>query len=126
MKVCTGIGNIETMKLEFDTQELDKLDDVLALKVVERLRPLLRPPQGQDGGRIFTVEALAQYLGVKREWVYSNMRYIPHYKVGRFPRFRKAEIDRWLDSQKAPQYHILVKKAYTIPLLPKLKGHNYQ
>jgi excisionase family DNA binding protein len=48
------------------------------------------------------VETLAEYLDVEKDWVYSHIKEIPHFKVGRFPRFRKTEIDKWLEGNRAP------------------------
>lgn len=100
------------MKLDFDAEELDRLADTLALKVAEKLKPLLRLPKDQDN--ILTVETLAQYLAVEKDWVYSHVREIPHFKVGRFPRFKKAEIDRWLEAQKAPHCPTPAKRPYSL------------
>ncbi len=87
------------MKIEI---ELDQLKKEIAEEVIGKLKPLLRPSTGQDGDKIFTVEALAKYLDVEKDWVYSHVKEIPHSKVGRFPRFRKAEIDKWLEANRAP------------------------
>ncbi len=93
------------MRLDFEDSELEKLADTLALKVVEKLRPLLQAKdKGREGDTIFTVETLAQYLGVKKTWVYEKVhrKEIPHFKVGKFPRFRKADIDAWLQDSYTP------------------------
>jgi len=44
------------------------------------------------------VKGLAEYIRVKPSWVYKGVSEgeIPHFKVGKYPRFRKREIDRWL------------------------------
>ncbi len=101
--------------MKFDTDELNLIADAVSQKVLERLRPLLaNKDKAQHGDKIFTVETLAKYLGVEKEWVYSHIKEIPHSKVGRFPRFRKAEIDKWLESQKAPQWIDPAKRIYNI------------
>ncbi len=96
------------MKIELDInpEELDKLADALAVKVAEKLKPLLSQ-RGHEDDRIFTIETLASYLSVEKEWVYAHVKKIPHYKVGRFPRFRKKDVDRWLEHSKAPIYNHL-------------------
>ena len=47
---------------------------------------------------IFDVEGLAQYLKVSKQWVYEKVHQnaIPHFKMGKYPRFRKFKIDAWL------------------------------
>lgn len=93
------------MKVDFEDTELKGLADALALEVIEKLRPILQAKDiDKDGDKIFTVEGLAQYLGVKKSWIYEkvHLKGIPHYKVGRFPRFRKAHIDKWLQETYTP------------------------
>jgi excisionase family DNA binding protein len=45
----------------------------------------------------------AEYLGVKattiREWIKKNNG-IPAYKIGRCWRFKKTELDKWVNSEK--------------------------
>lgn len=48
---------------------------------------------------IFTREDLADYLHVSVSWVDKNIRDIPHIKIAG-TRFRKSDIDEWLDSKK--------------------------
>lgn len=44
-----------TLRLDFDSQELERLADTLALKVVERLRPMMRgKAKNQDGLLLLT------------------------------------------------------------------------
>ncbi len=89
--------------MKFDTEELNQLADAVSQKVLERLRPLLaNKDKGQHGDKIFMVETLAEYLDVEKDWVYSHIKEIPHFKVGRFPRFRKKDVDRWLECNRAP------------------------
>jgi excisionase family DNA binding protein len=89
--------------LKFEPEELSQLADAVSQKVLEKLRPLLaNKDKDQHGDTIFTVETLAEYLDVEKDWVYSHIKEIPHFKVGRFPRFRKAEIDKWLEGNRAP------------------------
>lgn len=86
------------MKIDFEPQDIE----AIATRVVEMLRPLLaQRGKGEREDRIFTVEALAEYLGVSPSWIYKQtcLKTIPHFKAGRHPRFRKAEIDRWIEAR---------------------------
>jgi len=51
---------------------------------------------------LFTVETLAEYLQVSKQWVYEKVHCneIPYYKVGKYPRFRKSKIDKWLKERE--------------------------
>lgn len=100
------------MKAEFniDTQELVK---EIAHDVVKALKPFLDSRGEPD--TIFTVEGLAGYLQVSPKWVYerTHLKEIPFYKIGGLCRFRKKDIDRWLDTLKTPAVN---------PLSRPLKG----
>jgi len=85
------------MLIELDDRDIERL----ANKVIELLKPLLKAsPQKGDQEIILDVEGLASYLKVNKSWVYerTHLNEIPYYKVGKFPRFRKKDIDQWLNS----------------------------
>jgi excisionase family DNA binding protein len=50
---------------------------------------------------LLTPEQIAELLGVKVSTIYqwTHQEYIPHIKLGRFVRFRQAEIEKWLDKK---------------------------
>ena len=89
------------MKAEFqiDTQELEER---MTRRVIQALKPLLQG-RGEDD-TLFTVTTLAGYLHVSDQWVYErvHLKDIPYIKLGKFPRFRKSEVDRWMDTMKTP------------------------
>ena len=56
----------------------------------------------QPHERLWVIEDVAQYLGIPRSSVYKmtsarSKNPIPHLKIGGLLRFRKPEIDQWLD-----------------------------
>ncbi len=94
-----------------------EIDDTLLIdgiveKVVERLKPLINHGNKKlhVGDDIFTVESLAKYLQVSKQWVYErvHLKEIPFIKMGKFPRFKKNDIDNWLDSMKTPAMQPMV------------------
>ena len=48
------------------------------------------------------VDELSQYLGIKKSSLYSMVekREIPFYKIGRLVRFKRADIDAWVEGLK--------------------------
>jgi excisionase family DNA binding protein len=52
-----------------------------------------------------TVKDLSDYLNLKRSKLYSLVEsaQIPHFKIGHLIRFRRSEIDDWLESQRMAQ-----------------------
>lgn len=54
---------------------------------------------------LMTVEALAEYLGVPVATVYAwNSRSLGprRYRLGKHVRYRRADVDAWVDAQVAP------------------------
>ena len=95
ISVNNGIMNIEI--------DDSKLITDIADKVIESLKPLLNSNTVQED-TLFTVESLAYYLQVSKQWVYDrvHLNEIPYMKMGKFLRFRKSVIDKWLDKMKTP------------------------
>jgi excisionase family DNA binding protein len=61
---------------------------------------------------IFTPESLAEYLQVDTSWIYRQVsnKGIPYFKNGKYVRFRKSSIDKWIASserQPIPQFNKL-------------------
>jgi excisionase family DNA binding protein len=79
-----------------DSEKLQQLIDK-----VNALIETNQPQQPTDTNELFTVESLADYLKATPQTVYRyvNAREIPFFKVGKFIRFRKAEIDVWLSGK---------------------------
>ena len=78
-------------------------------ELLERIKPLLmqfsRHEQGMEADVIFDVTGLSEYLAVSKKWLYeqTHQKAIPHYKLGnKQTRFRKKEIDTWLNSMRVP------------------------
>ncbi len=88
------------MKIEIDDTVLI---DAIVEKVVDRLRPALNSTHDSKGDELMDVKGLASYLKVKESWVYEKIhtKQIPFQKAGRFPRFRKMHIDKWLENPYA-------------------------
>ena len=82
--------------------DLEQLKTDIVQDMVNSLLPHLKGKE--DDGIIFDVEGLAEYIKTSKRWIYEqpHLNAIPFYKIGRFPRFRKKEIDKWLEQQKVP------------------------
>jgi excisionase family DNA binding protein len=75
----------------------------VAQAVIQELKSLLNSRR-TDEEALLTVESLSDYLHVSKQWVYErvHLKEIPCIKVGKFPRFKKSEIDFWLETLKVP------------------------
>jgi len=49
------------------------------------------------------IKEVSDYLGIKQSSLYSRVekKEIPHYKIGRLIRFKKSEIDPWMEKFKS-------------------------
>jgi len=50
-----------------------------------------------------TIDEVSEYLGIKKSSLYSMVerKEIPYYKVGRLVRFKKSDIDPWMEKFKS-------------------------
>lgn len=90
------------MKADIDI-DMHEFTALIISGLLKELKPLLGQKTAEPD-ILFTVETLAEYLHVSHQWVYERVHFkeIPYFKMGKFPRFRKSEIDRWLDTLKTP------------------------
>jgi excisionase family DNA binding protein len=49
---------------------------------------------------LLSVAEVSEYLNIKPGTLYSKIHEIPHYKIGRLIRFKKEDIDSWLEGNK--------------------------
>lgn len=94
------------MKLEIEQTEID----LIANKVAELLKPLLTSAvRNEEKDTMLDVNQLAAYLNVSPSWIYDRIKDndIPHTKLGKYLRFRKREIDKWLTTQSFNPYPAL-------------------
>ena len=51
---------------------------------------------------LLTLDQLSQLLQVRKSWVYRQVREqaIPHVHLGKYLRFSRAEVQRWLAQQR--------------------------
>ena len=89
-----------------------ELVDAIADRVIDKLRPLLSG-NGRDREEdvIFDVPEVADYLKVSTKWIYerTHLKEIPHIKVDGVLRFRKRDIDKWLNTHNVPAVRMPAK-----------------
>ncbi len=60
---------------------------------------------GRSGmNEYLTPEELCAWLGIKRATVYewTHTGFVPHFKLGGRLRFRRSEIERWMEAKHRP------------------------
>jgi len=65
-----------------------------------------------DNGH-WDINDLGHYLKIKVKTLYAMVQEIPHYRIGKLIRFKKAEIDAWMEGKRA--------KSQDINAYPKVK-----
>ena len=86
------------MKMELELADVK----AVASTMVEWIKPVLCGCSGKKSDdAILGVTDLAVYLGVNQSWVRKKvaLKEIPYFKCGKYNRFRKAAIDRWIESE---------------------------
>ncbi len=90
------------MKFELDENERIKITSGILQDIRADILANQAGAISQDV--IFDIDGIAEYLKVKKTWIYQRVHEgsIPHYKLGKYPRFRKSVIDEWLkESERA-------------------------
>ena len=86
------------MKLNLEREDLKSISK----DVADTLKPLLKNNK-KNGDRdiVFDVKGLSGYLKVNESWVYNqvHLKTIPYFKCGKYTRFKKSNIDKWIDSE---------------------------
>ena len=59
-----------------------------------------RVTQSVMNARYLTIDEVAAYLNMKVKTLYTKLPEIRHYKVGHLIRFKKEDIDTWMESQR--------------------------
>ncbi len=89
------------MKLSLEAEDID----LIANRIIEKLKPIMSNNEKHEGNDIFDIKELAEYLQVTTKWVYqqTHLKTIPHLKLtNKQLRFKKKDIDKWLDTLKIP------------------------
>jgi len=58
--------------------------------------------ENQAANAYFKIEDIAVYLSIKTKTLYAMVEAgeIPHYRIGRLIRFKKGDVDSWMDAKK--------------------------
>lgn len=77
-----------------------KLEQAEIQAIAQSVAALITP-QTHSEPEIMTVEELAEYLKVDKSWVYraAQLNEVPHFKAGKYTRFRRREIEKWIDGE---------------------------
>ena len=85
------------MKFEIEPQDIE----AIAQRTFELLKPFLLPAKRGVEDEILDVKGLSEYLRVDPSWIYKqvSLKAIPHFKSGKYVRFKKSSIDKWIENR---------------------------
>jgi len=89
------------MKLNLEKDDLK----LIAQYVTDTLKPVLRSNRKSESSDIlYDVKGLAEYLKVNKSWIYNkvHLKEIPYFKCGKYTRFKKSQIDKWIEEGSIP------------------------
>jgi type I restriction-modification system DNA methylase subunit len=82
----------------------------IAEKVIDMIRPLLLS-KNKPSDSIMDKKGLSEYLKVDVSWIDKNLYALPHFKAGKYVRFKQGHIDKWVDSiEKTPSPYLKLMK----------------
>ena len=88
--------------MKFEPEDIQEITQAIR----DVLKPLFPGNSKQEiEDTIFDVKRLSEYLHVTPKWIHekTHLKSIPFYKLSNKQlRFRKRDIDKWLDSLKTP------------------------
>lgn len=65
--------------------------------------------------RFWDIADLSAYLKIKIKTLYAMVSDIPHYRVGKLIRFKKDEIDSWMQNKKEKTFEEINKASKSKP-----------
>ena len=94
------------MKSQLEPEDIQMIEE----KVLDLLKPyLLANTKKDQDDTIFDVAGLCEYLKVSPHWVHerTHLNEVPFRKLSNKQlRFRKRDIDKWLDSLRTPAFNL--------------------
>lgn len=97
--------------MRLEKEDIETIIEPITQRVIEVLKPLISNSKQEDDV-VFDVAKLAEYLNVNRSWVYKKIQFkeIPYLKVGKYSRFRKKDIDKWLSTCNVPAVNAFTRR----------------
>ena len=88
------------ISLTISSEALEAITNRIMEKLEVRLKPLITTRENGDDV-IWDARGCADYLGVCEKWVKDRKgKYnLPFIQVGGYIRYRKSQIDRWIEEQ---------------------------
>jgi len=82
-----------------------ELVEEIAGNLFDKIKPLLSQNSSDNNDTLLDVPGLCNYLNVTSKWIHerTHLKEIPYIKLSNKQlRFKKKDIDKWLESLKTP------------------------
>jgi predicted DNA-binding transcriptional regulator AlpA len=89
------------MKSELEAHDIQQIVSA----VIEGLKPYFKANAIED--RIMDIKGFSAYAGVNVSWVYKNIYTLPHFRLGKYIRFRQSQVDKWINRNRIEGFGIL-------------------
>lgn len=82
------------MEFRLEPEDIDRLADAVTARLLKTQTPKTTP----EPDKLMDIPDLMEYLGMSDRWVRQEIAEfrLPHFKIGRYIKFRKSEIDEHL------------------------------
>ena len=82
------------MEFRLEPSDIDRLADAVTARLLKTQTPNTTP----EPDKLMDIPALMEYLGMSDRWVMQEIAEfrLPYFKIGRYIKFRKTEIDDYL------------------------------
>ncbi len=78
------------------------------------------------GREFLNIKEVGEFLGIKVSTLYCYVENgtIPHYRVGRLIRFKKREIDQWMEEQRQEVFDVKMKTKKVVRSIKRVVDPN--
>jgi hypothetical protein len=95
--------------MKFELSDFEPLKEIVREVVREELRAMVKPSRQDDP--ILDKKGLSEYLKVDVSWIDKNLYTLPHFKAGKYVRFKQSHIDKWIHGiEKMPSPYLKLMK----------------
>lgn len=64
----------------------------------------------ESHNKYLSINSLSAYLQIKPKTLYARIQEIPHYKVGRLIRFKREDVDAWMEQHRVTKENVQNQK----------------
>ncbi len=95
--------------MKFELSDFEPFKEIFREVIREELKAMVKPAMQDDP--ILDKKGLSEYLKVDVSWVDKNLYTLPHFKVGKYVRFKQSHIDKWIQGiEKTPSPYLKLMK----------------